>query len=37
MTTPKQMAAGFEYGHDCYHTGQTEIMRRASGKGDTVI
>ena len=27
----------FFYFHDCYHTGQTEILRQAAGKDDQVI
>lgn len=27
----------FFYFHDCYHTGQTEILRQAAGKDDKII
>lgn len=27
----------FFYFHDCYHTGQTEILRQAAGKNDKII
>jgi len=27
----------FFYFHDCYHTGQTEILRQAAGKDDQII
>jgi hypothetical protein len=27
----------FYYFHDCYHTGQTEILRQAAGKNDKII
>ncbi|MBX0328051.1 DinB family protein [Oscillochloris sp. ZM17-4] len=36
-TTRLGSALLFLYFHDTYHTGQTEIMRQASGKDDKVI